>query len=88
MLHDYTSTGLSLKAHPLSFLRPRLDQLGVTRNVRLLDSAACPDRMPIIVAGLVLIRQRPSTASGIVFMTIEDETGIANLIFRPRILDR
>ena len=82
---DYHATGLSLKAHPVSFLRDRLDAEGV---LRARDLASAPDRSPARVAGIVLVRQRPGTASGIVFITVEDETGAANLIVRPKVYER
>lgn len=85
---DYDSTGLSLKAHPMSFIRPDLDAQGVTMAGLLADQAAWPHGKPIKVAGMVLVRQRPGTASGIVFVTLEDETGIANLIIRPKVFER
>jgi len=88
VLHDYMTTNLSLKAHPMSFLRSRLDAMGVTLHVDLGDPVKCPTGSRVQVAGLVLVRQRPGTASGIVFMTLEDETGIANLIVRARIFER
>jgi error-prone DNA polymerase len=88
VVHDYASMHLSLKAHPISFIRERLDRMGVTPAEQLTDEGRWPIGRWIAVAGLVLIRQRPSTASGIVFMTLEDETGIANLIVRPGIYKR
>ena len=86
--HDYDAVGLSLKAHPLSLERPRLDELGVIPAIRLRDAVACPAGARVAVAGLVLVRQRPGTASGIVFMTIEDETAAANLILFPQVYER
>ncbi|MEM9064118.1 MAG: error-prone DNA polymerase [Planctomycetota bacterium] len=80
VLHDYSSAGLSLKAHPLSFLRAQLDERGVTPAGDLRLERLCPAKRRVTVAGLVLSRQRPSTASGVTFITLEDETGIANLI--------
>jgi len=80
VLADYRSTGLSLRAHPMSFLRKGLDGMGVVPAERL---AAWPNGKPVRVAGIVLVRQRPGTAKGITFVTLEDETGIANLIIRP-----
>ena len=74
---DYRTTSLSLKAHPVSFFRARLAKKGV-RPTR--DLASTPDGRRAKVAGLVLIRQRPGTAKGVTFVTIEDETGIANLV--------
>lgn len=88
VLQDYEHTGLSLKAHPVSFLRGWLDGRRVTANRFLADERACPHRSWIQVAGLVLMRQRPSTAKGIMFITLEDETGIANLILRPKVYRR
>jgi len=86
VVFDYASIGLSLKAHPLSFLRPRLDAMGITPASRLRDEKQFPRNSPIAVAGLVLVRQRPATASGVLLITLEDETGVANLIVRPDIV--
>jgi len=86
--HDYTTTGLSLKAHPMSFYREELSSAGVSPASCLRDVGNWPHGRRVAVAGLVLVRQRPHTASGIVFMTLEDETGIANLIVRPNIYQR
>lgn len=88
VVRDYNRTGLSLKAHPMRFARERLDAMGVTRNRELADEGAWAHGRWVKVAGLVLIRQRPSTASGIVFMTIEDETGVANLVVFPKTYER
>jgi error-prone DNA polymerase len=85
VIHDYESTGLSLRAHPVSFIRDHLDRRHITRNIALKDQQAFPHGARVAVAGVVLVRQRPSTASGVVFMTIEDETGVANLIVWPQI---
>jgi error-prone DNA polymerase len=77
VLEDYKTTALSLKAHPVSFIRNKLAKLNVVANNEL------PSRTngsSVKVSGLVLVRQRPSTASGICFITIEDETGVANLV--------
>jgi error-prone DNA polymerase len=76
---DYQTAGLSLRAHPLSFQRPRLEELHVVPAARLIGLA---DGRPVRVAGLVLVRQRPATARGITFVTLEDETGVANLIIK------
>jgi error-prone DNA polymerase len=89
VMQDYSSTGLSLRPHPISFLRPHLDEL---KNVATAAELKDPSRLPTgrftRIAGVPLVRQRPSTASGVVFMTIEDETGIANLIIRPDVYQR
>ncbi len=82
---DYQTTGFSLRAHPLEFQREKLAGLGVVPASRL---ATLLDRSRVRVAGLVLVRQRPATASGITFVTLEDETGIANLIVRPDVWRR
>jgi error-prone DNA polymerase len=76
---DYAMTGLSLKEHPCTFFRPMLRGLGVIRNVEHREPAL-PVNSALMVAGIVLIRQRPGTAKGVVFITLEDETGICNVI--------
>ncbi len=88
VIDDYATTGLSLKAHPVSFMRERLTARKVTRSIELKNAQRWPQGKTIAVGGIVLVRQRPGTASGIVFITIEDETGIANLIVRPHIYER
>ncbi|MEM1186546.1 MAG: error-prone DNA polymerase [Planctomycetota bacterium] len=80
VLHDYASTGLSLKEHPVAFLRDDLAERGVTPNGDLRDELRFPSKKKVSVAGVVLCRQRPGTASGVTFITLEDETGIANLV--------
>jgi error-prone DNA polymerase len=82
---DYSTVGLSLKAHPISFFRRDLDALRVVTASRI-DRTA--DRTAVRVAGLVLLRQQPGTAKGIIFMTLEDETGIVNLVVRPPVWSR
>lgn len=82
---DYRTVGLSLRAHPLSFHREALDSLRVTTCSGLLD---VDNNHRVTVAGLVILRQRPSTAKGITFVTIEDETGSANLIVKRHIWER
>lgn len=77
VVYDYATTSLSLKAHPVSFIREKLEQLHILPTA---DLASCKDGSFVKVAGLVLVRQRPGTAGGICFMTIEDETGVANLV--------
>ncbi len=84
VIHDYRSLGLSLKAHPLAFLRERLDRIGVTPNARL---TSVPDGSRVSVAGLVLVRQRPGKGNAI-FLTLEDEKGIANIIVWARMFER
>ncbi len=77
VVDDYASLRLSLKAHPVSFLRPGLAAEGTVEAARL---AELPDGKSLRVAGLVLVRQRPGTASGVIFATLEDETGVANIV--------
>src|SRR4029078_5559873 len=77
VVEDYRHLHLSLKQHPCSFLRHELDRRGITRH-ELLPGIRNGER--VTVAGLVLVRQRPGTAKGVIFMTLEDETGIANTI--------
>ncbi len=85
VLADYQTTGMSLRAHPVSFYRPALDQQGVTAAENLVRVT---HRRPVAVAGMVLLRQRPSTSKGITFVTLEDETGIINLIVHKAIWSR
>ena len=77
VIEDYRSTSFSLKAHPVSFARNKLSLLNVTPHHELTTKT---DGVFIRVAGLVLVRQRPGTASGICFITLEDETGVSNLV--------
>jgi len=77
VVHDYGALSLSLKAHPVSFVREKLNQLHVLSTKQL---SSAKDGDVVRVAGLVIVRQRPGTANGICFMTIEDETGFANVV--------
>ncbi|MEZ5017282.1 MAG: error-prone DNA polymerase [Flavipsychrobacter sp.] len=77
VLHDYGSMSLSLKKHPVDFVREKLTQLNVLTTAQLVD---CKNGESVKVSGLVLVRQRPGTAAGVCFITIEDETGFANLV--------
>ncbi|MBS1780803.1 MAG: error-prone DNA polymerase [Bacteroidetes bacterium] len=85
VVQDYSATSLSLKAHPVSFVRDALTSLHITPTT---DLSKLTDGMTVKVAGLVLVRQRPGTASGICFITIEDETGIANLVVFQKLFDK
>jgi len=85
VLQDYISTGLSLKDHPIGLVRPQLARL---RNVRVSDLAKCKDGDEVRLAGLITVRQRPGTAKGVLFMTLEDETGSANLVVWQKLFDR
>ncbi|MGE5192902.1 MAG: OB-fold nucleic acid binding domain-containing protein, partial [Deltaproteobacteria bacterium] len=82
---DYRTQGLSLRGHPVQFMRARLRQL---RAISSTELAHREHGESVRVAGLVLMRQRPATASGITFVTLEDETGIVNLIIHPEIWER
>ncbi len=85
VMQDYSVTGLSVKAHPVSFLRSQLSSLHIvsTSQLNTMENGAA-----VQVAGLVLVRQRPGTASGICFITIEDETGTANLVVFQQVFDQ
>jgi error-prone DNA polymerase len=85
VVEDYAATGLTLRAHPLALLRPVLDGLGLADTRRL---AAAPPGSRVRLPGLVLMRQRPGTAKGIVFVTVEDEFGAANLVVYPDVAAR
>ncbi|MBI3436783.1 MAG: error-prone DNA polymerase [Proteobacteria bacterium] len=84
VVEDYRFLSLSLKAHPVSFLRGELDRHGILRHERL---ATVASGRRVSVAGLVLVRQRPGSANGVIFMTLEDETGIANTIVWPSVFE-
>lgn len=85
VVQDYGSTSLSLKAHPVSFVRDKLASLNIVSTAALSD---LKDGAMVKVAGLVLVRQRPGTASGICFITIEDETSFANLVVFQKLFDK
>jgi len=85
VLQDYAATSLSLKAHPVSFVREKLSLLHILPTKEL---TARQDGDLVKVAGLVLVRQRPGTAGGICFITIEDETGCANLVVFDSLFDQ
>lgn len=82
VLQDYQTTRLSLKAHPMHFLRQKYAEAGVLTTQAAVTG---PPGRRVDVAGVVLVRQRPGSANGVFFITIEDETGIANLVVWPKI---
>lgn len=85
VVEDYRHLGLSLRSHPVSFLRAELDQ----RRVRTCEQAMqTRDGRWLETAGVVLVRQMPGSAKGVMFVTIEDETGIANLIVWPAVFEK
>jgi error-prone DNA polymerase len=81
---DYRCTGLTIGMHPMRLHRQQMDRLGV---IRAADLARIPDGVLVRIAGSVICRQRPGTAKGFVFVTLEDETGIANAIVMPDLFD-
>jgi error-prone DNA polymerase len=95
VVEDYRHLSLSLKAHPVTFLRHELDKRRILRTCDLehVPTPRLTTRIPswklplVTVAGLVLVRQRPGSAKGVLFMTIEDETGVANAIVWPKVFE-
>jgi error-prone DNA polymerase len=84
LVADYAGTHLTIGPHPMAMRRSELAMRGVLRAV---DLPRVRDGRRIRVAGSVITRQRPGTAKGFVFLTLEDETGIANIIIRPDLFD-
>ena len=85
VVQDYATVGLSLKAHPVSFVRPQLEMLRILSTHAITTDAK--DGQLVKVAGLVLVRQRPGTAGGVCFITIEDETGFTNLVVFEKLFE-
>ncbi|WP_281984506.1 error-prone DNA polymerase [Thalassorhabdomicrobium marinisediminis] len=84
VVSDYQTTRLSLKAHPMSFLRRSMDRQGFIPTAALKQTR---NGQQVKLAGIVLIRQRPGSAKGVCFITIEDETGVANLVVWPKMME-
>jgi error-prone DNA polymerase len=84
VVEDYRHLSLSLKAHPVAFVR---DLLSARKMLHAEDLAAVPSGRRVSVAGLVLVRQRPGSAKGVIFLTLEDETGTANAIVWPKVFE-
>jgi error-prone DNA polymerase len=82
---DYHGTGLTIGKHPMAYRRPEMNALRVTRAI---DLAQVPNGRLVRIAGSVVVRQRPGTAKGFVFLSMEDETGIMNAIITPPTFDR
>jgi error-prone DNA polymerase len=82
---DYAGTGLTIGPHPMALRR---DEMALRGVLRAADLARARDGRRVRVAGMVITRQRPGTAKGFVFLTLEDETGISNIIVRPDLFDR
>ncbi len=85
VVEDYRHLSLSLKAHPVAFLRERLEAKKILRTEELAHVAS---GQRVTTAGLVLVRQRPGSANGVIFLTMEDETGVANAIIWPKVFER
>jgi error-prone DNA polymerase len=85
VVNDYRFLKLSLRAHPASFLRADLDRRGIVLNDSLRSRKS---GQRLTVSGLVTCRQRPGSAQGVIFMTIEDETSLANIIVWPKTFER
>ncbi|MGA2567624.1 MAG: error-prone DNA polymerase [Pseudolabrys sp.] len=85
VVNDYRFLRLSLRAHPAQFLRADLKQRGILRNEALRGMA---NNTRVRISGLVTCRQRPGSAKGVVFMTIEDESAVANVIVWPKVFER
>ncbi len=85
VVEDYAHLGLSLRAHPLSFLR---DDLAKRKFRTCAQAVQAPDNQWVETAGIVLVRQRPGSAKGVMFITLEDETGFANLVIWPNLYEQ
>ena len=84
VVHDYQTIKLSLKAHPMEFLRERCTETRVTDNQKL---KSMRNNAAVAVAGVVLVRQRPGSAKGVVFLTLEDEFSVCNVVIWPQVLE-
>jgi error-prone DNA polymerase len=82
VVEDYVAMRLSLRAHPMELLRPDID--GIVPHSELVTAPLGH----VAVCGLVITRQRPGTASGVIFMTLEDETGVSNVVVWPKVYER
>ena len=85
VVEDYASVGLSLRQHPVAFLRAELAR---TRHVTCAELLPMRDGTRMEVAGIVLVRQKPGSAKGVMFITLEDETGVANVVVWPKLFER
>jgi error-prone DNA polymerase len=82
---DYSGTGLTTGPHPMAYYRAQLRSEGI---LSAMDLLRCPSNQSVRIAGCVIARQRPGTAKGFVFLSLEDETGIANVILTPVVFER
>jgi len=85
LVADFNGTGMTIGPHPMAYCREQLKPMGI---LRASDLAGIPNGLWVRVAGCVIARQRPGTAKGFVFLSLEDETGIANIIVTPDVLER
>jgi error-prone DNA polymerase len=85
LVADYHGTGLTVGPHPMHYHRERLNAMGITQASGLVH---LPDGQRTVIAGCVIARQRPGTAKGFVFLSIEDETGISNAIIHPDLYEK
>jgi error-prone DNA polymerase len=85
LVADFAGTGVTVGKHPMAFQREKLRHMGIRSAA---DLATLRDKQPVRVAGCVIARQRPGTAKGFVFLSIEDETGIANAIITPAVYEQ
>ena len=85
VVEDYGAVGLTLRSHPVAFLRR---DLAARRIVSCAEAGAARDGRRLATAGIILVRQQPGSAKGVLFITLEDETGIANLVIWPRLFER
>jgi error-prone DNA polymerase len=85
VVEDYGTTGLSLRRHPVSFVRDDLKAKGI---ISCAEAERTRDGRWVTTAGIILVRQKPGSANGVLFITIEDETGIANLIVWPDMFEK
>ena len=85
LIADFRGTGMTVGPHPMAYRRAEMRKLGIRAAIEL---AKLPDGTYVRVAGAVIVRQRPGTAKGFVFLSMEDETGIANVIITPQLFER
>jgi error-prone DNA polymerase len=85
VVHDYASTGLTIKGHILSFIREKLQML---KAITIKDASESENGLQVKIAGKVMNRQRPGTAKGVCFITLDDESGYANLVVFPKTFDK
>jgi error-prone DNA polymerase len=85
LVADFRSTGMTIGPHPMAYHRPRMNRIGVRKAC---DLVGIPDGKYLRIGGCVIARQRPGTAKGFVFLSLEDETGVANAIINPDLFQK